>query len=148
MHDSQLHETIQNETQNVTLTRDISVDNSSPTRTIPGNTRNITRFGYDPPSIPSAFQQSNITSQPEDNNNNNQQNSNQQYDAFNYSFFPQTNTNIQMNNNTNVSQPNNNNSMTHHPYAHLFQTNLTQNNLPPQNQRTYLNVVQNPRRRF
>ena len=126
MNDSQLYETIQNETQNVTFTRDTSVNVSSPKRTIPGNTRKTTRFRYDPhlhpsasPSIPSAFQQSNITSQPEDNSNNNQQISNQHYDAFNYSFFPQTITNIPMNNNPNVSQPNNNNSMTHH-HTHIY----------------------------
>ena len=144
----QLYETIQNETQNVTFMRDTSVNVSSPTRTIPSNTPNTTRLRYDHPSIPSAFQQSNITSQPEKNNNKNQQTSIHHYDPFNYSFFPQTNTNIQMNNNPNVSQLNNNNSTTHHPYAHLIQTNSSQNDFPPQNQRRYSNVVQNSRRRF
>ena len=52
-----------------------------------------------------------------------------------------------MNNNPSVSQSNNNNnSTTHHPYAHLIQTNSSQN-FPPQNQRTYSDVVQHSRGR-
>ena len=38
--------------------------------------------------------------------------------------------------------------MTQHPYAHLEQTNSSQNQVPLQNQRTfYSNIVQDPRRR-
>ena len=78
---------VQNETQYETSMRDTSVNVLSPTRTIPSNTRIITRTKYDPPSIPSAFQQSNTTIQPETNSNNNQQTSSQYYDPFNYSIF-------------------------------------------------------------
>ena len=88
----------------------------SPKMTISRNTRNTTRSVYDPPSIPSAFQQSNRTIQPERNRNNNQQTSSQHYDPFNYSVFPPSKTNIQTNNNQNVSESNNNtNLMTQHP---------------------------------
>ena len=53
-----------------------------------------------------------------------------------------------MNNIPNVPQSNNNNnSTTHHPYAHLLQTNVSKNNFPPQNQKTYSNVVQYSQRR-
>ena len=51
------------------------------------NTRNTTRSMYDPPSFPSAFQQSNKTIQSENNRNIDQQTSSQLYDPFNYSFF-------------------------------------------------------------
>ena len=38
--------------------------------------------------------------------------------------------------------------MTHHPYAHLLQTNSSQSNFPPQNKRTsYSNIVQSFQRR-
>ena len=38
--------------------------------------------------------------------------------------------------------------MTQHPYAHLLQTNSSQNKFPPQNQRTsYSNIVQLSQRR-
>ena len=56
-------EAVQDETQNITSTRDTSVNVLSPKRTISNNTRNTTRFLYDRPSIPSAFQQSNKTIQ-------------------------------------------------------------------------------------
>ena len=56
-------ETVQDETQNITSTHDTSVNVSSPTRTICNHTRNTTRSRYDPPSIPSAFQQLNKTIQ-------------------------------------------------------------------------------------
>ena len=75
-------ETEQDETQNTTSIRNISVKVSSPTRTISKNTRNTARSMYDPPSIPSAFQKSN-----ENNRSNNQQTYSQHYDPFNYSFF-------------------------------------------------------------
>ena len=39
--------------------------------------------------------------------------------------------------------------MTHHPHAHSLQTNSSQSNFPPQNQRTsYSNIVQPSQRRF
>ena len=58
-------EVVQDETQNITSIRDTSVNVLSPTRTISRNTRITTRSIYDPPSIPSAFQQSNRTIQLE-----------------------------------------------------------------------------------
>ena len=136
-------EVVQDETQNITSILDTSVNVLPHARTISKNTRNTTRSIYDPPSIHSAFQQSNKTIQPESNRNNNQQTSSQHYDPFNYSFFPPSNTKIQTNNNQNVSQSNNTNLITHHPYAHSLQTNSSQSNFPPQNQRTsYSNIVQ------
>ena len=96
-------EEVQDETQNIISIRDTSVNVLSPSRTISNNTRNITRPRYYPPSIPSAFQQSNTTRQPENISNNNQQTSSRSYDPFNDSFFPSANTNIQTNNNQNVS---------------------------------------------
>ena len=98
----------------------------SPSRIISNNTRNITRSRYDPPSVPSTFQQSNTTSQPENNNNNNQQTSSRYYDPFNYSFFPSTNTIIQVNSNQNFSQSNNNNNLMTHRPAYSLQTNASQ----------------------
>ena len=80
-------ETIQDRTQNITSSRDISVNVLSPTRTIPNSTRNTTRPIYDPPSVPSVFKYSNKTSQPENHYNNNLPTFNQNYDPFNYSFF-------------------------------------------------------------
>ena len=132
---------------NITSTHDTSVNVSSPTRTFYNHTRNTTRSRYDPPSIPSAFQQLNKTIQSENNRNNNQQTSSQHYDPFRYSFFPPSNTNIQTNNTQNISQPDNN-QRTQQTYAHLLQTNSSQNNFPLQNQRTsYSNNVQYPQRR-
>ena len=87
-------EIVQDATQNITSIRDTSVNVLSPTRTISNNTRNTTRSVYDPPSFPSAFQQSNKTIQSENNRSNNQQTSSQHNDLFNYSFFPPFNTNI------------------------------------------------------
>ena len=140
-------EVVQDETQNITSIRDTSVKVLSPTRTISNNTQNTTRSIFNPPSIPSAFQQSNKTIQSENNRNRNQQTSSQHYDPFNYSFFPPSNTNIQTNNSQNISQPNNN-LRTQHPYAHLLQKNSSQSNFPLQNQRTsYSNIVQPPQRR-
>ena len=140
-------EVVQDETQNITSTRDSSVHGLSPTRTISNKTRNTTRSIYDPPSIPSAFQQSNKTIQSENNRNNNQQTSSQHYDPFKYSFFPPSNANIQTNNTQNISQPKNN-LRTQHPYAHLLQTHSSQSNFPLQNQRiSYSNIVQPPQRR-
>ena len=129
-------EVVQDETQNITSLRNTSVYVLSRTKIISKNTRNTTRYIYDPPSIPSAFQQSNKTIQSENNRNNNQQTSSQHYDPFNYSFFPPSNTKIQLNNTQNVSQPNNTNLMTQHPYAHLLQTDSSQSNFPSQKQRT------------
>ena len=103
-------EVIQDETQNLTSICDTSVNVLSPTRTISNNTRNITRSIYDPPSIPSTFQNSNKTIQPKNNRKNNQQTSSQHYDSFIYSFLSPSNTNIQTNNNQNVPQSNNNNN--------------------------------------
>ena len=111
-------EVVQDETQNITSTRDTSVKVLSPTRTISNNTRNTTLSIYDPPSIPSAFKQSNKVIQSENNRNNNQQTSSQHYDPFNYSFFPPSNTNIQTNNTQIISQPNNN-LKTQHP-THIY----------------------------
>ena len=140
-------EVVQDETQNISSTRDTSVNVLSPTRAVSNNTRNTTRSIYDPPSLPSAFQQSNKTIQSENNRNNNQQTSSQHYDPFNYSFFPPSNTNIQTNNTQNFSQPNNN-LRTQHPYAHLLQTNSSQSNFSLQNQRTsYSSIVKPPQRR-
>ena len=140
-------ETVQDETRKVTSTHDTSVNVSSPTRTIYNHTRNTTRSRYDPPSIPSAFQQLNRTIQSENNPNKNQQTSSQHYDSFNYSFFPPSNANIQTDNTQNISQLNNN-QRTQHPYAHLLQTNSSQNQIPLQNQRTsYSNIVKDPQRR-
>ena len=102
------HDEVQGETQNTTSIRNTSVNVSSPPRSVSNNTRNITRLRYDPPSIPSAFQQSNTTSQPENNSNNNQQTSSRYYDPFKYSFFPSTNTNIHTNSNQTLPQYNNN----------------------------------------
>ena len=121
-------ETIQDRTQNITSSRDISVNVLSPTRTISNITnitRNTTRPIYDPPSVPSVFKDSNKTSQPENHyNKNNPPTSSQIYDPFNYSFSPPFNTNIQTNNTQKVSQCTNNiNSTTQHPYTHLLQTN-------------------------
>ena len=104
-------EVVQDESQNITSTSDTSVNVLSPTRTISNILRNTARSIYDLPSIPSAFQQSNKTIQPENNRNNNQQTSNQHYDPFN-------------------------NLRTQHPYAKLLQTNSSQSNFPLQNQRT------------
>ena len=101
-------EVAQDETQKITSIRDYSVNVLSPTRTISRNTQNTTRSIYDPPSISSAFQQSNRTIQLENIRNNNQQTSSQHYDPFNSSFFPPSNTNSQTNNNQNVCQSNNN----------------------------------------
>ena len=64
-------ETVQDETQKIASTHDTSVNVSSPTRTIYSHTRNTTRSRYDPPSIPSAFQQLNKTIQSENNRKNN-----------------------------------------------------------------------------
>ena len=117
-------ETTQDRTQNITSSRDISVNVLSPTRTIFNITRNTTRPIYDPPSVPSVFKYSNKTSQPENHYNNNPPTSNQIYDPFNYTFFPPFNTNIQTNNAQNASQSNKIiNSTTQHPYTHLLQTN-------------------------
>ena len=144
-------ESIQDRTQNITSSRDISVNVISPTRTISNNTRNTTRPIYYPPSVPSVFKYSNKTSQPENhyNNNNNPPTSSQFYDPFNYSFFPPFNTNIQTNNTQNVSQSNNNiNSTIQHPRTHLLQTKFSQSKFPPQNQRiSYSNIVQPSHRR-
>ena len=66
---------IQEETQNTTSFHNTSVDVSSPTRTILDNTQNlnttqnITRYVYDPPSLPSAFKYPNKTIRSENNNN-------------------------------------------------------------------------------
>ena len=68
-------EVVQDETKNITSTRDTSVNVLSPTQIISKNTRNTTRSIYDPPSIPSVFQQSNKTIQSENNRNSNQQTS-------------------------------------------------------------------------
>ena len=142
-------EVVQDETQNIPSIHETSVNVLSPTRTISNNTRNITRSIYDPPSLPSAFKHSNKTIQPENNRNINQQISSQHYDPFNYSFFPPSNTNLQTNDNQNVSQSNNNTIlMTHHTYANSLQTNSSQSNFPPQNQRTsYSNLVQSSQKR-
>ena len=94
-------EVVQDESQNITSTRDISVNVLSPTKTISNNTRNTTPSIYDPPSIPSTFQQSNKTIHPETNRSNIQQTSSQHYDPFNYSFFPPPDTNIHTNNTQN-----------------------------------------------
>ena len=140
-------EVVQDRTQNLTSTRDTSVNVLSPTRTLSNNTRNTTRFIYDPPSIPSAFQQSNKTIQSENNRNNNQETSSQHYGPFNYSYFPPSNTNIQKNNTQNISQPDNN-LRTQHPYAQVLQINSSQSTFPLQNQRiSYSNIVQPPQRR-
>ena len=77
------HEVVQDATQIITSICDTSVNVLSPTRTISRNTRSTTRSIYDPPSISSAFHQSNKTIQPENNRNNNQQTSSQHYDPFN-----------------------------------------------------------------
>ena len=90
--------------------------------TIYNHTRNTTRSRYDPPSVPSAFQQLNTTIQSENKRNNKHQTSSQHYDPINYSFFPPSNTNIQTVNTQNISQLNNS-QRTQHPYAHLLQTN-------------------------
>ena len=121
----------------------------SPSRTISRNTRSTTRSIYDPLSIPSAFQQSNKTIQPENTRIKNQQTSSHYYDPFNYSFFPPSKTNIQTNNYQSVSQSNNfTNLKTQHPYAHLLQTNSSQSNFPRQNQTTsYSIIVQSSQRR-
>ena len=120
----------------------------SPSRPASNETRNITRPRYDPPYTHSALQYPITTSQSEHNTNNIQQTSSRYYDPFNYSFFPPTNTNIQTNNTQNIPQFNNNNLMTHHPYAYSLQTNPSQRNFPPQNQRTsYSNNVQPTQRR-
>ena len=99
---------VQYETQNITSSRDTSVNVLSPTRTISKTTRSITRSIYDHPSLPSVFKHSNKIIQPVNSRNNNQQSSSQHYDPFNYSFFPPANTNIQTNNNQIVPQSNNN----------------------------------------
>ena len=143
-------EAIQDRTQKITSSRDISVKVLSPTITISNNTRNTTRPVYDPPSVPSVFKYPNKTIQPQNqHNNNNQPTSSQLYDPFNYSFFPPFNTNIQSNNTENVSQFNNKiNSVTQHPYTHLLQTNPSQSKFPSQNQRTsYSNIVQPSQRK-
>ena len=70
-------ETVQEETQNITSTHDTSVNVSSPTRTFYNHTRNIAQSRYDPPSIPSAFQQLNRTTQSKNIRNKNQQTSSQ-----------------------------------------------------------------------
>ena len=122
-------EIVQDETQTKTSNRDTSVYVSSPKRTISNNTRNTTRSIYDPPSIPSAFQQSNKSIQSENDRSANQQTSSQNYDPFNYTFFPPSNTNVQTNNTQNIPQPNTN-IRTQHPYAHLLQTISSQSNFP------------------
>ena len=140
-------EIVQDETQNIYSNRDTSVKVSSPSRTISNSTRNTTRSIYDPPSIPSAFQQSNKTIQSENDRSANQQTSSQYFDPFNYSFFPPSITNIQTNNTQNIPQPNNNLGA-QHPYAHFLQTNSSQSNLPLQNQKTSSsNIVQPSQRR-
>ena len=48
-------EVVQDEAQNITSTRDTSLNILLSTRTISNKTRNTTRSLYDPPSIPSAF---------------------------------------------------------------------------------------------
>ena len=148
-YDPQLYEVVQDETPNITSLRDTSVNVSSPTIFIYNKTRNITRSRYDPPSIPIVFQQSNTTIQPVNNSNTNQQISSRYYDPFNYSFFHHLKQIFKQIIIKMVSQSNNNtNSMTHHPYAHLLQTNLSRNNFPPQNQRTtYSNIAQHYQRR-
>ena len=131
-------EVVQDESQNITSTRDTSVNVLSHTMTISNNTRNTTRF---------IFQQSNKTIQSENNRNNNQQTSSQHYNPFNYSFFPPPNTIIKANNTQKISQPNNNLRI-QHPYAHLIQTNSSQSKFPLRNQRTfYSNLIQTPERR-
>ena len=135
-------EVVQDETQNILSTRDTSVNVSSPTRTISNNTRNRTRSIYDPPSNPSAFQQSNKTSQSENSRKNNQQTSSQHYDPFNYFFFPPSNTNIQTNNTQKISQPNNN-LKTQHPYAHLLQTSSSQSNFPLKIKEHFIQILYN-----
>ena len=57
-------EVIQDRTQNITNTRDTSVNVLSPTRTIPNNTRIKTRSTYDPPSVPQHVTQSNDNINP------------------------------------------------------------------------------------
>ena len=130
-------EIIQDRTQNVTTTRNISVKVLSPTK--PNDTRNKSRFTYDHPSVPSVFKHSTRTNQSDKNQNNNQQTSSQLYDPFNHSFFPPSNTNTQPNITQNVSQSNKNiiNSLTQHPYAHILKTNEPQNYFPQQTKRTY-----------
>ena len=142
-------ERIQDITQNITTTRDTSDNVLSPTRIISNNTRNITRSTYDPPSVPSVCKHCTKISRSGNNHNNNQQTYSQLIDPFNYSFVTPYNTNTQLNNTQNVSQSNgNNNSMTQHPYAHVLNTNVPQNNFPPQTQRTsYSKIVQPPQRR-
>ena len=145
---------IQEETQNITSFRNISVDVSSPTRAFLDNTQNIntaqntTRSMYDPPSLPSIFKYPNKTIRSE--NNNNQQTSSRYYDPFNYSFYPQSNTNIQTNNYQNPFQSNNNpNLSTHHSFPQRLPTNPTQTNSFSQNQRIPdSNIVQSSQKRF
>ena len=110
-----------------------SVNVSSPPRNVSNNTRNLIRPRYDPPSIPSAFQQSDTINQSENNTDNYQQTSSRYYDPFNYSFFPPTNTNIQTNNNQDIPQSNNNNLRTLNTCAYPLLTNAAQRNFPPQN---------------
>ena len=107
------------------------------------DTQNITRPIYDPPSVPSVFKHPNKTIRPKiiiliTNK------LLVKTMIHLITFFPPSDTNIQPYNIQNVSQSNNNvNSMTQHPYAHLLQTNSSQNNFPPQNQRSsYSNIVQ------
>ena len=135
-------EEIQEETQNITSIRNTSVNVSSPTRTIPNTTQNITRSIYDPPSLPSIFKYPNKTIRSE--NNNNQQTSSRYHDPFNYSFYPHSNTNIQTNSNQNISQDNSNpNWRTQHPYTHPLPTNAAQTSFPPPSQGIpYSNMVQ------
>ena len=97
----------QNRTQKLNNTRDISVNVLSPIKI--NNTKNKTRFTFDPPSILSAFKHSIRRDQSETTHNNNQQTSSQLYDPFNYFFFPPPNTNTQTNTSRNVSQNNINN---------------------------------------
>ena len=80
-------EVIQDRTQNITNTRDISVNVLSPTRSFPNNSRIKTRSTYDPPSVPSVFKHATKTIRSEDNHNNKQQIYCHFYDPFNYSFF-------------------------------------------------------------
>ena len=108
-------EVIKDKTQKITSTRDTSVNVLSPTRTTFNITRTSTRSKYDPPSIPSTFQQSNKTIQSENYRNNSQQTSSQHYDPFTYSLFPLSNTIIQTNSTQKISQPNNI-LRTQHPY--------------------------------
>ena len=90
-------EVVKDRTQKTNSMRKTSVNVLSPTRIISNSTRNVTRFIYDPPSVPSVFKHPNKTIQQENSRNINQQTSSKHYDPFNYSFFPPSNTNIPTN---------------------------------------------------